>query len=69
MLKPFIGSYRDSWAYGGYENIDVFIAANTESEALGMILEQYPTKTTKCWSIQEMHLDEPYIEYISSDGS
>jgi hypothetical protein len=69
MLKAFTASYSETWAYGGYANTECVVVANTESEALGFLLEEYKEHDAKYWLIQEIDLSKPVILQLSDRSS
>ena len=50
-MNTYRASYRETWAYGGYEDKECIVVANTEQEALGLVLEEEPKTNTKDWEI------------------
>lgn len=50
-MNTYRASYRETWAYGGYEDKEYIVIANTEQEALGLVLEEEPKSNTKDWEI------------------
>jgi hypothetical protein len=68
MLKAFVGEYHEVWAYGGYHKIICTVVANTESEALGLLLEKYP-KLPDHWCVEEISLDKPAVIELSDRGT
>lgn len=69
MLKVFIGSYWETWNYGGWAEEVCTVVANTENEALGLLLEEYPNLKTSCWYVTEVDLGEVGINNLHSGGS
>lgn len=51
-MKLFIAHYDESWRYGGYECGTLLVSANTESEALGVVLESRPHLKSGCWLVE-----------------
>ena len=52
-LKVYLCSYYRSHGWGAFEEIYAICFANTESEALGLLLTDYPQTDTYYWSIVE----------------
>lgn len=69
MLKLFHASFSQTWSYGGYEYEDCIVCANTEEEALGLVLEHKPDSQARYWSITELDTTKVGVEEISSSSS
>lgn len=59
----------DHWPYGGYEEYDLIIMAETASVALGLALEYYPETRTGCWDIVELDTTERKVYEIAEQFS
>ncbi len=48
---------------GGFDDRDrvAIVVANTESEALGLVLEEYPTSRSVCWSVDLIDTSHPSV--------
>jgi len=68
-LTLFLFSYYDHWAYGGFEMKEIAVVANTESEALGMILDKYPETTPTKWCHNSVDMTRPNIIELSERSS
>lgn len=65
-LKVYLCSYYKTYGYGGFDEIYVMCFANTESEALGLIITEYPKTTASGWSVIEQISDTLGVVEISS---
>ena len=59
MLKAFVG---------GYCQVTCSVVANTESEALGLLLEEYQELRTDLWCVYEVDLSQVGINELHSGG-
>ena len=60
-LKVYLGNY-----YTKYQDMSLAVVANTESEALGMVLSEYLDTKAKHWSFEELDSTEAGVYFISS---
>lgn len=67
-LKVFTASCNDRWGYGGFEEVDTIVTANTEEEALGLVLTAYP-KLTDNWVVEEVQTERLEVQLISHRSS
>jgi len=67
-LKVFTAEYNETWNYGGYETIHTVVVANTESEALGLVLTCYSNLPNN-WSIEEVDTSKVRVEEIERTSS
>lgn len=65
-LPIFLCSYYKSYGFGAFDEIYAMCFANTEQEALGLILTEYPKTDVKNWSIVEQFSDTLSVIEISS---
>ena len=67
-LKVFTAEYNETWNYGGYETIHTIVVANTESEALGLVLEAYSDLPDN-WCVEEVDMSKVRVEQIERTSS
>ncbi len=60
-MNVYRGSYSNRWRYGGFHDREVIVVANTESEALGLVLEDYPDSKAECWSVDLIDTSYPSV--------
>ena len=68
-MKTFIGKYRWYGSYGAYASFDYIVVANTESEALGLLLETEPKTTADDWNLEEVDTTEAGTIFVNSSSS
>ena len=68
-LGVFTASYEWRGGFGGYDERDYVVVANTESEALGFVLEAAPDTTAKHWRISRLDTKEPGATYLNGRSS
>lgn len=69
MIKPFMCYYYRSYGYGAYDDIMCITTANTESEALGLVLQYYPETQATYWGIGETDCSTIGVEHISNNSN
>jgi len=69
MLKFFLANYYRSYGFGGYDNIYCTVVANTESEALGLLIEQYVKTDAKYWCVWEPDCSKISVDEISNNSN
>tara|TARA_R110000850_G_scaffold205636_1_gene331860 strand:+ start:433 stop:642 length:210 start_codon:yes stop_codon:yes gene_type:complete len=67
-LKVFTVEYNETWNYGGYETIHTIAVANTESEVLGLVLEEYPDLPDN-WCVEGVDMSKTGVEEIERTSS
>lgn len=65
-LPVFLCDYYRSYGWGGFEEIYTLCFANTEQEALGLILTEYPNTKANYWAIREQCSDKLDILEITT---
>ena len=68
-MKVYNASYRETWRYGGFQEYEFIIIANTESEALGLALESSAGGKSNHWTIEEINTDKTFAYQISERSS
>jgi|GEM_PF-4110287 len=63
-MKVFDVDYTQYFSYGAYDEFTGFVVANTESEALGLCLEAYPSTQKEYWTIVEVSLESVGVHGI-----
>ena len=64
-MNTYQASYRETWNYGGFQDNEYIVIANTEAEALGLALESESGSKKENWEITEIdttraHATETY---------
>ncbi len=67
MLKSYIAEYWESGVNQGYQEVVCSVVANTESEALGLVLAEYPNLNSTCWAVKEVDLSAIKVEQLSEE--
>lgn len=66
-MKVFHCSNHEYWKYGGMEEIELIVVAETREVALGLCLEEYKNcYNDKFWNIEEIQTEKNEIIFISS---
>lgn len=65
-LPVFLCSYYKSYRFGGFDEINAICFANTQQEALGIIITQYPETDTDKWNIMEQYSEVLAVSEIST---
>lgn len=64
-MKVYNASYSETWGYGGFQEYEFIIIANTESEALGLALDSEAGGKAEHWNIEEINTKEPFAHQVS----
>lgn len=70
--KVYHCSYSETWRYGGYEEHDYIVVAESEERALELAKQQVredEAPQDNCWGAEEITTEHEYIEHISSSTS
>lgn len=54
--------YYKAYGYGAYEEYDAIIVANSESEALGFALTEFPTTIGAQWQVEKIDTASPGVK-------
>lgn len=68
-LKIYRASLYETYGYGAFDEISLIISANTESEALGVALQEYGQFEAKHWCVLEMTADYVGVLHSEERGS
>ncbi len=69
IMNVYRGSYSETWNYGGFQDYEVIVVANTESEALGMVLEEISDSRSDNWYIDQIDTSTPRVMQTSERSS
>ena len=67
-MKVYKASYYQSFNYGAYQEHERIVVANSENEALGLVLEDEQNTLAKHWDIEEIDITQAGVTYISDRG-
>jgi hypothetical protein len=51
-LNVYIANYYKSYGYGAFDELVTVVCANTETEALGLVLEENQNTVANGWTIE-----------------
>lgn len=68
-MKLFKAEYDWHGSRGAYEEIKYIVVANTEEEALGLVLEAEEKTSSDFWNIEEIDATVPAAHWISECAS
>ena len=67
MLKSYIALYWEIGTLRGYQEVVCSVVANTGTEALGLVLAEYPNLNSTHWSVKEVDLSAVKVEELSEE--
>lgn len=68
-MKLYNASMNKSFGYGAFENLELVVIANFESEALGLALDHHKQSKAEDWTLIEIDTSRIGTHYISDDSN
>ena len=68
-LKVFSASYYETGPWGYWKDGDAVVVANTETEALGMLLQEDSDTKANYWSLEEIDTNKAGVSDMGMTSS